>query len=177
MAKGDHIFVRCRGYSHHGIDVGDGRVVHFDANPWQTLTAAVTRRIPTIRLVSMEEFTGNRQVYVRRYEQADSPDVAAQRALSRVGERGYCVFSNNCEHFAVWCKTGRSHSTQVFDFVDAARPLVNALPTATMVWRYGRRLPLRLRPVAYGAAVALAAGAFAQRYVENRLVRSVRGES
>ena len=35
MAKGDHLFVYCGGYSHHGIDVGDGNVIHFDSTPFR----------------------------------------------------------------------------------------------------------------------------------------------
>ena len=33
MARGDHIFVYCLGYSHHGVDCGDGDVIHFDSDP------------------------------------------------------------------------------------------------------------------------------------------------
>jgi hypothetical protein len=36
-----------------------------------------------------------------------------ERARSRIGEGSYSLIFNNCEHFAVWCKTGISHSSQV----------------------------------------------------------------
>ncbi|MFQ9674660.1 MAG: lecithin retinol acyltransferase family protein [Clostridium paraputrificum] len=36
-----------------------------------------------------------------------------KRALSRIGERRYNLFTNNCEHFATWCKTGVSYSKQI----------------------------------------------------------------
>ena len=35
------------------------------------------------------------------------------RALSRLGENKYNLIFNNCEHFAIWCKTGISESYQV----------------------------------------------------------------
>ncbi|MCR5102400.1 MAG: lecithin retinol acyltransferase family protein, partial [Butyrivibrio sp.] len=36
-----------------------------------------------------------------------------RRAKSRLGESNYSIVSNNCEHFAMWCKTGVSESSQV----------------------------------------------------------------
>jgi hypothetical protein len=36
-----------------------------------------------------------------------------ERARSRLGEDKYNLIFNNCEHFAVWCKTGISGSSQV----------------------------------------------------------------
>ncbi len=35
------------------------------------------------------------------------------RARSKLGKEGYSIAGNNCEHFAVWCKTGLKESTQV----------------------------------------------------------------
>lgn len=36
-----------------------------------------------------------------------------ERARSKVGEEGYDLFSNNCQHFATFCKTGVKESPQV----------------------------------------------------------------
>ena len=41
------------------------------------------------------------------------PEETVRRALSRVGEEKYNLLLNNCEHFAIWCKTGVSESYQV----------------------------------------------------------------
>jgi len=49
-----------------------------------------------------------------------SPEETVQRALSRVGESKYNLVFNNCEHFAVWCKTGVSKSYQVNSIVENA---------------------------------------------------------
>lgn len=38
---------------------------------------------------------------------------AVNRALSRVGERAYNYFSNNCEHFKNWVHSGENRSEQV----------------------------------------------------------------
>jgi len=40
------------------------------------------------------------------------PDEVIERARSRVGEKKYSLLTNNCEHFAVWCKTGLHESEQ-----------------------------------------------------------------
>ena len=40
-----------------------------------------------------------------------------KRARSRIGEHGYNLLLNNCEHFAVWCKTGVEKSDQVEEII------------------------------------------------------------
>ena len=42
-----------------------------------------------------------------------SPEETVSRAKSRLGERGYNLLWNNCEHYAIWCKTGLHESHQV----------------------------------------------------------------
>ncbi len=42
-----------------------------------------------------------------------SPTETVKRAYSRLGETSYDLIANNCEHFAIWCKTGISESYQV----------------------------------------------------------------
>ena len=45
------------------------------------------------------------------------------RARSRIGESSYSLVSNNCEHFAIWCKTGVDKSYQVNDVLESVAPL------------------------------------------------------
>ncbi len=47
-----------------------------------------------------------------------SGDEAVERARSRLGQGGYNLALNNCEHFAVWCRTGVSNSSQVNNILD-----------------------------------------------------------
>lgn len=42
-----------------------------------------------------------------------SPEETVARAEKRIGEEHYNLVTNNCEHFAIWCKTGCSVSYQV----------------------------------------------------------------
>ncbi|MDX2098829.1 MAG: lecithin retinol acyltransferase family protein [Leptolyngbyaceae cyanobacterium bins.59] len=112
MAKGDQIYVireflNLQGvYEHHGIDCGDGTVIHY-----QKLDEA------TVSRTSLDKFRSGRMVYVKNYPVSFIPDVVVRRAESRLGEQQYNLLSNNCEHFATWCKTGKNDSPQVRDFV------------------------------------------------------------
>lgn len=47
-----------------------------------------------------------------------TPKETLARARSRIGESNYNLFSNNCEHFALWCKTGISESHQISGLLD-----------------------------------------------------------
>jgi hypothetical protein len=102
MAKGDHLIVdRSHGlFTHHGIDIGDGTVVHYLEGE-------------SIMRTSKEFFARGQPIRVQEYAVADSPDVVVKRALSRLNERDYNIVFNNCEHFVTWCKTGRQQSDQV----------------------------------------------------------------
>ena len=119
MARADQIYVWRRFakmdgvYQHHGIDMGDGSVIHY--------------RKPSeiIEQTSWETFSRGNKVYVREYPQGFSflPEVVINRTVSRLGENKYNLLFNNCEHFATWCKTGISESQQIFDFLPAVSKL------------------------------------------------------
>lgn len=109
MARGDQVYayreVMGIPYEHHGIDCGDGTVIHYGKRP----TAAVRR-------TSSEAFARGGRVYIKRQPTAFIPDIVIERAESRLGEQRYDLFFNNCEHFANWCKTGRSECLQLSNF-------------------------------------------------------------
>ena len=44
---------------------------------------------------------------------SNEPELVLARARSRIGDTGYGIFSDNCESFATYCKTGYSQSHQV----------------------------------------------------------------
>lgn len=103
---GDHLRASRGLYSHHGIYVGHGYVVHFTGAK-RDLAAA------TIRYDLVEAFRADGAVEIVEYVKAHGVEMVLQRALSRIGESGYHLFANNCEHFARWCKTGEAFSEQV----------------------------------------------------------------
>ncbi len=56
-----------------------------------------------------------------------SPEETVERARSKIGCGGYDPVFNNCEHFAIWCKTGIEKSEQIEEviavLVDSGRKL------------------------------------------------------
>lgn len=117
MARGDQIYVMrplvgMEGvYEHHGIDCGDGTVIHYRKGD----EAMISR-------TSFEQFAQGKPVFVKDYSASYIPDVVIERAESRLGERQYNLLTNNCEHFATWCKLGKSESAQLASYgLDPAR--------------------------------------------------------
>jgi len=117
MARGDHLRASRAGYHHDGIDLGNGTVVHFAADPGGSKATAV------IRHSTYEDFASGGQVTVRPYAGDYDPEVTVARAVSRVGQSGYDLMVSNCEHFARCCVTGDHHSEQVVVGVSAAAAL------------------------------------------------------
>lgn len=106
MARGNHLQVYRGGYWHHGIDVGNGQVIHHikGDNSWSKCIIDIT---------SKEEFLKGREKEVVQYISCFSDDEVVDRAYSRLYEEDYGLVLSNCEHFARWCKTGNSESKQV----------------------------------------------------------------
>lgn len=107
LPLGAHIASPRRGYVHHGLYAGNGRVIHY---------AGFNRPLRRGRVeeVALARFTRGRALQVLptvapRYDGA----AALARARSRLGEDRYRFWTNNCEHFVAWCLTGTSRSAQV----------------------------------------------------------------
>lgn len=107
MQAGDHLVTPRTGYTHHGLYVGDGRVIHYSG-----LADGLSRG--AIELCSLDEFRAGRPVRVREHLlRVYSREESVERAYSRLGENLYSVFLNNCEHFVTWCIQGLHSSRQV----------------------------------------------------------------
>lgn len=115
MARGERIAADRRiggtgpAYSHVGIDMGDGTVVHARPHRFARLlgSGGVVR-------TSLAEFAGGEVVrVVSEPPAAFPPEEVAARAERHVGRHGYSVVIDNCEHFATWCATGRRASRQI----------------------------------------------------------------
>jgi len=106
MARGDHIRAGRGVYSHHGVDLGDGRVIHYSG-------LADSLRAGPVQIGSIERFAAGRPVRIVEHRQRFGRKEAVERALSRLGEERYHLLWRNCEHFATWATTGRSRSRQV----------------------------------------------------------------
>jgi len=115
MAAGNRLRVERRlagsnvAYMHHGIDVGDGTVVHARPDDFRRPLAG-----GRVERTSLAEFAGGSAVLVTTEPVATHPPAEiVARALAHVGREGYCPVIDNCEHFATWCATGERSSRQV----------------------------------------------------------------
>jgi hypothetical protein len=108
---GSHIVTPRRGYTHHGIYVGCGKVVQYGG------LARGLRRGP-VEEVDLTQFAQGRPIWVRvdASRRFDREEVC-RRARSRIGEDRYHLLTNNCEHFCEWCVRGEHRSYQVDEFV------------------------------------------------------------
>lgn len=104
---GAHLVTPWRGFAHHGIHLGGGRVIHYNARVYRL------RRRP-VEETGMAEFAEGRPVFVVRHEEdVHDVDEVIRRARSRLGEDRYHLLHNNCEHLVEWCLHGVARSFQV----------------------------------------------------------------
>lgn len=115
--KGDHIRVqRMNGlYAHHGIYVSDEEVIHFTGKDDDSI---MDWSKPEVIQTDLAYFLKNGILEVKEYtdeEFADlySPEQIVTYARACLGDKGYNLIFNNCEHFANVCTLGRFRSHQV----------------------------------------------------------------
>lgn len=118
-------------YTHHGVYVGHGRVIHYAG------LGRGLRRGP-VEDVSLERFARGRGIRVRSgtVRRFDREQVV-ERARTRLGERRYRVFTNNCEHFCEWCLGGHSRSAQVDSWRIRLRGALNIARNAVSTLQRG----------------------------------------
>lgn len=101
-----HLVTPRRLYTHHGIYVGNGCVIHYAG------FASGLRRGP-VEQVSLECFAHGRTVRIRADQRRFDRCAVVERALSRLGESRYRILTNNCEHFCGWALRDECLSGQV----------------------------------------------------------------
>lgn len=129
-------------YEHYAVYIGEGKVIHYSGTG-NDFSGRITVRLDTLQnfMKSDKDYfilyfdpscTSPHKIQVRTsFNMSDaayntcinlnakkgfkiySPQETINRALSRIGEDKYSLLLNNCEHFAIWCKTGVSESFQV----------------------------------------------------------------
>lgn len=115
-----HLVTPRKGFLHHGLYTGNGRVIHYAG-----LAGGLHRR--TVEEVSLHEFARGHEVCVRTTPPMFTGEEVLRRARSRLGESSYRILSNNCEHFCEWCLRGRSRSSQAEAL--RTRPLIRGVAT------------------------------------------------
>ncbi|MBQ6971360.1 MAG: lecithin retinol acyltransferase family protein [Synergistaceae bacterium] len=142
--NGDILRVNRGLYSHYGVYVSDSdHVIHytgangpddFNGIVRETTLAEFLNGSPAYSVCTFPEHPadlpaaheGNRLSRILRFIREVkltgyhlySGDETVRRARSKLGEGGYNLAFNNCEHFAVWCKTGVKESSQVNRVLD-----------------------------------------------------------
>lgn len=104
-------------YQHYGVYAGYKKIIHYIKGD-----SLFDGRIAE---TSIEEFCDGDTLYIAEEDTLLSifqdagvaasfygPRETVQRARSKIGEGGYNLLTHNCEHFAIWCKTGLNVSTQ-----------------------------------------------------------------
>jgi hypothetical protein len=123
---GAHLVTPRRGYLHHGIYVGHGRVIHYAG-----LSQGLRRR--PVEEVPLADFARGRPLWMRHSSPShfDLWEVVS-RARSRLGENCYRLLTNNCEHFCEWCLCGTPRSLQVEELLAPMRALVAPIERLTL---------------------------------------------
>jgi hypothetical protein len=110
-------------YNHCGIYAGDGKVIHFAA----PAGAEISMESAVIHETTLERFQDGCPLKVidfpggKEGEKIFSAEETVERARSRLGEKGYNFVTNNCDHFALWCKIGKHRSLQAERVKDTIR--------------------------------------------------------
>lgn len=141
--NGDVICVNRGLYSHYGVFIKDGeRVIHYTGANGPSDFNGIVRETSLTEFLngagkfSVCKFPEHPQKFlttekgglfelwqaIKNFRLKDyhlySGSETVQRARSKLGEGGYNLALNNCEHFAVWCKTGVKNSSQVNNILD-----------------------------------------------------------
>ena len=105
-------------YQHYGVYAGYKKIIHYIKGD-----SLFDGRIAE---TSIEEFCDGDTLYIAEedtllsiFQDAGvaasfySPRETVRRARDEIGKGGYNLLTHNCEHFAIWCKTGFEKSTQL----------------------------------------------------------------
>ena len=120
---GDHIKVNRFGYTYYGIYISKREVIHFASRDNDGLHNWKKNQIIS---TSLEEFSRGRKVWVRQYTMFEARRLNGNQeivttAQQFLGQDGYHLFLNNCEHFCNFCTFEIAYSKQVFNWTFALK--------------------------------------------------------
>lgn len=99
-------------YKHYGVYIGDDKIIHF-ASKKEDDPAEIHETTIIGFLDNLDIYDGFFILDFSKYDgKVYSAAQTIKRAKSKIGEMGYDLLDNNCEHFAMWCKTGIKRSRQ-----------------------------------------------------------------
>lgn len=115
---GDIVRVRHFWYAHYGIyaETPDGvRIIHYTGENGPQDFNGMIRETPISVFLNGAKRYGVCELNPKDFKKIYSAEETVERARSKLGECGYNPLWNNCEHFAVWCKTGEAKCSQIRD--------------------------------------------------------------
>ena len=115
---GDMIRVKVKFYHHYGIFSDADTVIQFGLRDnGNTPPDEIKVLITDIDTFAGGEFVERAKLDFSEKRKRRTPEDTVKLALSRVGETGYNILNNNCEHFATECVFGEKKS--FLDYVRA----------------------------------------------------------
>lgn len=113
---GAHIRVQVNGIYHHGIYVNDEEIIQFGL-PFDMMKPKEEVRILKS---DINDFLQGGFLEVRVYDKKEKrlknkDEDIIKIAISKLGEDGYDIVHNNCEHFANYCVFNKKESKQIDD--------------------------------------------------------------
>jgi hypothetical protein len=137
LKPGDHIsfpvdqkLLSILGCDHHAIvasvfDNAKLLLIHFTVEPIEDATEETSSSVTSSsgtksedaavkqQIVDVSKYVTDRTLRKYEYENCLSVEDTLKAASAQIGRKGYNLVTNNCEHFAIGCKTGKGYSTQV----------------------------------------------------------------
>lgn len=117
-------------YEHYGIYIGNDKVIHFASKKEgvpksvhkTSLASFASKQTGTFFLIDFDKYFEEipinlmipvlALIAITRRKNISAKETV-RRAKSKLGETGYSLPFNNCEHFAMWCKTGSAECNQL----------------------------------------------------------------
>lgn len=124
--RGDMVRVSLGHIYHFGVFVSEEEVIQFGLAP--TARGTVSDSEVAVLATDVDTFLAGGFLEVCEFDRAErkghpTADEAVARARQRLGEKGYHILYNNCEHFANECVTGRRICRQAEDLREMFRRL------------------------------------------------------
>ena len=115
-AFGDMIRIKINSIYHYGIFVSENEVIQFGLPPVNI--RSLTSQDAEVLSTDINTFSAGNIVEVgdmdrKEKKKARTPEKIVETARSRIGEKGYDLLQNNCEHFAYECVFGEKFSSGV----------------------------------------------------------------
>lgn len=113
--RGDMVRIQIGSLYHYGVFVSEDEVIQFGYPPLPEF--AVQNAVVTVGRVDVDTFSCGRIIEVADLDRREKkkrlpPDETVRRARGRLGQGGYNLIHNNCEHFAYECVFGEKKSEQ-----------------------------------------------------------------